>query len=219
LDASSPIPGADEERAELGRALNRLEARARQLALMPAEGEKNDQKRMAVNDRLRWAAGHLIRNTNFLNASSPEDALPLHTFYDRDWRALDAGLAHLEAGDARQAIEALTNDETGVDGAWCALDMSYRIYHRNTIAVRSPGRRDLFWGRNRTALPTDVWAELHSLEDKLARGVADFGAEINALDEKRQVVADVYRKAIAGLAETVDAATALLPIVEESGIR
>jgi hypothetical protein len=33
------------------------------------------------------------------------------------------------------------------------------------------------------------------------------------------VVADVYRKAIAGLAETVDAATALLPIVEESGIR
>jgi hypothetical protein len=66
---------------------------------------------------------------------------------------------------------------------------------------------------------TDVWAELHSLQDKLARGVVGFGAEITALEEKRQAVADAYRKAVAGLAEAVDTATALLPIVGESGVR
>jgi hypothetical protein len=174
---------------------------------------------MAVNDCLRRSANHLIANTNYLNASSPEDALPLHTFYDRDWRALDAALAYLEAGDAWQAIAALTNDETGIGGAWCALDMSYRVYHRHTVGGQSPGRQDLFWGRNRTAMQTDVWAELHSLEDKLGRGVTDFGAEIYALEEKRQAVADAYCRAVSGLAEAVDSATALLPIVEESGVR
>jgi hypothetical protein len=208
---SGPVPGADEERAELDRALNRLEERARWLALWLGDGESDHPQRAATNDGLRRAAGHLIGTTNYLNGSSPEDALPLHVFYDRDWRALDVAVTHLLAGDARQAIAALKNDETGLHGAWCALDMSYPVYHRNTVGGRSPGRHDLFWGRDRTAMLTDVWAELHSLQDKLGRGVTGFGAEISALEEKRQAVADAYRKAIAELADAIQTATALLP--------
>jgi hypothetical protein len=203
------VPGADEERAELERALHGLEARARRLA--PADGAEERAQRLAVNDGLRWAAGHLIRNTNYLNASSPEDAQPLHVFYERDWRALDAAVARLKAGDARGAVWALTDGDAGVYGAWCALDMSYPVYHRNTVGGRNPGRRDLFWGQNRTAMLTDVWVELHALEDKLARGVTDFGAEIFALEGKREAVANAYRGAVAALADVVQAAAALLP--------
>jgi Iap family predicted aminopeptidase len=205
------IPGADEERAELRRALDGLEARGRRLALGLADGDADAARRAAVNDGLRRAAGHLIRNTNYLNACSPEDALPLHVFYERDWRALDAAVGCLTAGDAQGAMAALMHDETGVHGAWCALDMSYPIYHRNTVGGRNPGRRDLFWGEDRTAMLTDVWAALHALEDKVARGVADFGAEIHDLEGKRGAVADAYRRALAGLADVVRTATALLP--------
>jgi len=203
------VPGAGRERAALAQALDRLEERAARLTLVG--GVETEPQRMATNDALRRAAGHLIGHTNYLNASSPEDALPLHVFYHRDWRALDAAVTNLRGGDAEAAIEALTDGETGVHGAWCALDMSYRVYHRNTVGGRNPGRRDLYWGQDRTAMLIDVWAELQTLEDKLARGVTDFGAEIMALEEKAHVVADAYRGALAALTDTVETATALLP--------
>jgi hypothetical protein len=89
--------------------------------------------------------------------------------------------------------------------------MSYPVYHRNTVGGRNPGRGDLFWGQDRTAMLTDVWMELHSLRDKQGRGGSDFGEEIYALEEKAQAVADAYRLAITDLAEAVRVATALLP--------
>jgi hypothetical protein len=64
---------------------------------------------------------------------------------------------------------------------------------------------------------TDVWAELHSLRDKLGRGATDFGAEAYALREKREVVAEAYREAIVELAGVVEEAVAMLPLEVDGG--
>ena len=210
-----PLDGeAEEQLASLRRALDRLEEQADRLSLLPAlwDGAEASKKRDGMNDRLRQATAHLIANINYLDGTAPDDGLPLHVFYDRDLRALDAALAHLAAGEAQQAIAALTDGKTGVHGAWCALDMSYPVYYRNTVGGRNPGRQDLFWGQDRTLMLTDVWAELHSLRDKLARGATDFGAEAYALRQKRGAVAEAYREAIVELAGVIEEAVAMLPL-------
>jgi len=63
---------------------------------------------------------------------------------------------------------------------------------------------------------TDVWMELHTLRDKLSRGVTDFGAEAYALRDKRENVAAAYRDALRGLTGVVKEAVALLPNMEQS---
>ncbi len=168
----------------------------------------------ALNDRLRQVAAHLIAHTNYLDSTAPEDALPLHLFYDRDLRALDTALTYLAAGDAQRAIAALTNAEDGLHGAKWALDVSYAVYHRRTLDGRNPGRRDLFWGQERTAMITDVWAELHTLQDKLTRGRTDFGAEEYALRIKREAIAAAYRDALRDLRTVIEEATAMLPLLD-----
>jgi hypothetical protein len=200
----------DEELATLRQALDRLEQRSEALNLLLAPEDQTGLVQDATNDRLRQAAGYLIAHLNYLDATAPEDALPLHVFYDRDLRALDAALSHLAAGDAQQATAALTDRETGLRGAWCALAMSYPVYHRHAVGGCNPGRRDLFWGEDRTAIITDVWAELHTLQDKLARGVTDFGPEEYALRAKRESVATAYRSAIKQLTHIVEEAAAML---------
>jgi Iap family predicted aminopeptidase len=211
-----PAPGteADEERALLRDALERLENRAETLNQLLAEKcwDAVDPSRDDINDRLRQATSHLIRNINYLNPDSPEDALPLHVFYDRDLRAIDAALAHVVAGDAQKAIAALTDGKGGLLGAWYALETSYPVYYRHVINATNPGRKDLFWGQGRTAALTDAWPVLHSLQDKLARGVADLAAEENTLRQKRNVVAQAYRAALKDLARVLDEAVALLPV-------
>jgi Iap family predicted aminopeptidase len=202
------VQGTDRERANLVRALDRLEERADRLPFVADDEDRAQRK--AMNDALREAAGHLIDQTTYLNASSPDDGLPLHVFYERDWRALDAAVTRLVAGDARAAIGALADGDTGVHGAWCALDMSYPVYHRNTLGARNPARGDLYWGRDRTAMLTDVWQELHSLDDKVARGVTDFGAEIFTLRRKKRAVAEAYREALSELADVIEAVTVRL---------
>jgi Iap family predicted aminopeptidase len=211
-----PAPGAevDEERALLGDALERLENRAETLYQLLAEKRWDavDSSRDDINDRLRHATAHLIKNINYLNPDSPEDALPLHVFYDRDLRAIDTALAHVAAGDTQRAITALTDGKAGVLGAWYALETSYPIYYRRVVSARNPGRKDLFWGQGHTAALTDAWSVLHSLQDKLARGVTDLAAEENMLRRKRNVVAKAYRAALKGLARVLDETVALLPI-------
>jgi hypothetical protein len=202
----------DEELAALRQALDRLEQRSEALNLLLAPEDRTGLAQDAINDRLRQAAGYLIAHLNYLDATAPEDALPLHVFYDRDLRALDAALSHLALGEAQQAMATLTDHETGLRGAWCALEMSYPVYHRHAIGGWNPGRQDLFWGEDRTATITDVWAELHTLQDKLARGVTDFGPEEYALRAKRESVTTVYRSAIRQLTRIVEEAAAMLPL-------
>jgi hypothetical protein len=211
--ANPPCAEAEQELAELRGTLERLEQRANRLKLQLAEEDKErlDDTRDELNDRLRRVTTHLIENLNYLDATAPEDGLPLHVFYDRDLRALDAALAHLAAEDAQMAIAALTDSKTGVHGAWCALDMSYLVYHRNTVGGRNPGRQDLFWGQDRTAELTDVWAELQSLQDKLERSATDLSAEGFALRAKREVVAAAYRDAMRKLTGVIDEAVHLMP--------
>jgi hypothetical protein len=52
--------------------------------------------------------------------------------------------------------------------------------------------------------------ELHSLQDKVARGVTDFGAEEHRLREKRQMVAAAYRAAVRELGRVVEEAAGML---------
>jgi Iap family predicted aminopeptidase len=198
---------AEEELDGLRGALDKLEGRAVRVPEVLIEVEGQD----TLNDLLRRVAAHLIAHINYLDGSAPEDALPLHVLYDRDLRALEAALAHLAEGNAQEAIAALINDRIGLHGAKCALNMSYPVYYRHTSGGRSPGRRDLFWGQERTAKITDVWMELHTLRDKLARGITDFGAEMYVLRDKRETVAAAYRDALRELTSVIKEATALLP--------
>jgi Iap family predicted aminopeptidase len=208
-----PRAEAQGELADLKHALQRLDQQAGRLNLSLAEGaeKRADDTRAKLNDRLRQATTHLIENLNYLDGTAPEDGLPLHTFYDRDLKALDAALAHLAQGDAPSAMAALTDSKAGVHGAWCGLDMSYLVYHRNSVGGRNPGRHDLFWGRDRTAELTDVWITLHNLQDKLARGTTDFGAEACALAEKREVVAAAYRDALRTLTRVIEKVVEMMP--------
>ena len=137
----------------------------------------------------------------------------LHRFYDRDLLALDAALAHLAAGDAQAAIDALIDGKTGLHGTKYALEVSYPVYYRHTLGGRNPGRKDLFWGQGRTAKITDVWLDLHALRDKLARGITDFDAEVHSLLDKRETVAAAYRDAVKELATVLEDAAAMLPQV------
>jgi hypothetical protein len=210
----NPPPGvADGELAGFRRALDTLEQRSQRLnrLLSRMDEVELDRRRKEINNSLSLAAGHMIKNTNYLSAEDPEDALPLHIYYDRDLRALDAALVHLETGEAQKAIAVLADDDTGLHGAWYAAEMSYPVYYRQTIGARDPARQDLFWGKDRTAAITDVWMELHTLRDKLERGVSDFRTEERTLREKRQAVAARYREAIASLTTIVEEVAELLP--------
>jgi hypothetical protein len=224
LDQQSILPYDFTQRAQslratvegldgLASSLDEFERQAEGLnsLLAQAAASGSDRERDALNDRLRQAAAHLISFINYLDASAPEDALPLHLFYDRDVRALDAALAHLAVGDAQAAIDDLVDAKTGLHGAKYALEVSYPVYYRHTLGGRNPGRSDLFWGQGRTANITDVWLDLHSLGDKLDRGVTDFDAEAHSLLEKREAVAAAYRDAVAQLAVVLEDAAAMLP--------
>jgi Iap family predicted aminopeptidase len=208
----TPPPGLDDavdaEVDGLRQALDELEAKAQRWNSPCDETEAGE----SLQDLLCQVAAHLISNINYVDATAPEDALPLHVFYDRDLRALGAVLDHLAAGDAQAAIAALTDDKAGLHGARCALNMSYPVYYRNTLAGRNPGRNDLFWGQDRTSMITDVWGELHTLQDKLARGITDFGAETYALREKHETVAAAYRDALRQLTGVINEAAAMLPL-------
>ncbi len=201
-----PARVAEEELLSLRAALEKLEENAGCLDSLTEKADSGD----SLNDLVRRVAAHLISHINYLDTTGPDDALPLHVFYDRDLRALDTALDHLASMDAQQAIAALTDRKTGLHGAGFALNMSYPVYYRNTLAGRNPGRNDLFWGQDRTPVITDVWAELHTLRDKLKRGITDFGAETYALQEKRDTVAAAYRDAIRQLTDLIQEAATML---------
>ena len=57
---------------------------------------------------------------------------------------------------------------------------------------------------------TDVWGELHTVQDKLARGLTDFDAETYALREKHETLAAAYRDALRQLKDVVNEAAAML---------
>lgn len=208
-----PDAGTKDELVALKQALNKLEQRARHYHLLAETAVTGlAEARDAINDRLRRVVAHFVSHINYLDASAPEDALPLHVFYERDVRALKTALAHLAEKDAGQAIAALTDPKTGLHGARHALNLSYPVYYRHTLGGQNPARGDLFWGQERTAMLTDVWLELHTLGDKLARGVTDFGAEEHTLGDKRETIAAAYRDAIVKLTQIVEESVVMLPL-------
>jgi hypothetical protein len=203
-----PVGVAEEELLSLRAELEKLEESAGRSESLTKKVDSGD----SFNDLVRRVAAHLISHINYLDATGPEDALPLHVFYGRDLRALDRALDRLASGDAQQAMAALTGRKIGLHGARFALNMSYPVYYRNAVAGHNPGRNDLFWGQDRTPVITDVWAELHTLQDKLTRGITDFGAETYTLQEKRDSVAAAYRDALGELTEVIKEAAAMLSL-------
>jgi Iap family predicted aminopeptidase len=213
LENPPPNNAAGGDLEHLKRALAELELQARRFDALRDQAVDEGDATMAqveLNDCLRQVAAHLIGHINYLDATEPEDALPRHAICQRDLRALDSALDRLEARDALGAIAVLTDAKTGLRGARCALNMSYPVYCRHSLSGCNPGRNDLFWGQDRTAMVTDVWLELHTLRDKLHRGITDFGAETHALQEKRAVVAAAYRDALRELTDVIKQAVAML---------
>jgi hypothetical protein len=158
---------------------------------------------MKFNDRLRAAAQHLLPALYYTEGDFPDSGQYEHLLWQQEWLALDKAVACLKQADAQGAIAALTNRETGVRGGWYALHVSYPVYYRNTTGSRNPARPDLSWGKDRTIPFNDVWAELHSLQDKLRRGVADFSPELYTLCQKREQMAGGYREALERLREVL----------------
>jgi len=55
---------------------------------------------------------------------------------------------------------------------------------------------------------------LHTLRDKLNRGITDFGAKTYALQEKRDTVAAAYRAAITQLTDVIKQASSMLSLLD-----
>jgi hypothetical protein len=204
-----PGGSAVQEVSALKSTLDRLagEIEAFELRLERDAGEWGGRRPDPLNDQLRSVVSFLTKHTNYLDGADAEDAHALHTYYARDLHALDDAIAHLEAGEIEEAIETLTHRGTGVRGASWATQVSYPVWHRHTVGGSNQGRGDLYWGENRTATVTNIWAELHSLHDKVGRGVAHVGAEIKALRERREAVLAHYRQALRDLREILAAAS------------
>jgi aminopeptidase YwaD len=215
--ATAPLCAkAEGEVTLLNEALDQLTARAQEFnrALAATGVERSERPSGNVNDALCAAAAHLVENINYLNPNDPDDALPLHVFYDRDLRALDAALDYLAKNDIGRAITALTNRESGMRGAAYALDISYPVYYRRVIDTCNPGRDDLFWATDRTAALADVWGVLHTLQDKSVREIAEYSAEKATLWTKREQLGELYREAVERLAAVVAEAAIMLPVQE-----
>ncbi len=192
----------------LGRLLAAAEAFDRDAESLRRAGSERELD--AAADRLRSAASFLTGQLNFLDGAEAEDAHPLHVYYARDLRALDAALGHLASGRGDEAVATLRDPERGLRGASWAPEMSYPVWYRHTCGGSNQGRRDLYWGKNRTARVTDAWAILTSLRDKLDRGMGDFGAEIYSLCRKRAEVLRDYLESLRMLTGAIQQAAELL---------
>jgi hypothetical protein len=210
--AESPDEGASEEIEALTNSLQRLLAagdafdrEVESLGRAVSEGEMD-----TAADRLRSAVSFLTRHLNFLDGAEAEDAHPLHVYYARDLRALDAAIAQLASEHGEEALATLRDPEHGLRGASWAPEMSYPTWYRHTCGGSNQGRSDLFWGKDRTARVTDAWAILTSLQDKLDRGIWDFGAEIHTLRRERAEVRRDYRESLRMLTGVIHQAADLL---------
>jgi hypothetical protein len=207
------------ELARLLAALDLLEQQAGAVAkIMEQAAQSGDDGLAPLNDQLREAAGRLVSGINYLSVNDPDEALPQHVYFERDLRALGAALTELGAGDAAAAISALTDPKTGVRGGSYARAMSYPVYHHQTVSGEKPGRQDLFWGQGRTAEMTDIWMELHTLDDKNAHDVRDYASEWSRISHLRAMVALAYRESLATLARVIEEVVALLQEIERDKV-
>ena len=168
-----------------------------------ADPPPTTSERLALNDKVRNVARQLIPSFYFTEADNPDSGQYEHLLWQRELLALAQALTHLERGDAQGAIAALTHPETGVQGGWYALNMSYQVYYRNTQTVRNPARTDLLWAKGRTIPLNDIWVDLHNLSDKQQRDLTNFEPEIYNLRQKRDTMAAGYRAALERLGQTL----------------
>jgi len=150
----------------------------------------------ALNDQLRERMRDLLPGFYYTEADFPDTGSYEHRLWERDGVALERALACLAGQDAQGAIAALSAPDDGVQGGWYALNVSYPVYHRCTIAARNPARADLLWGAGRTIPLMDVWAGLHNLQDKARRGVTDFAPEQHTLTEMLVTARVGYQQAL-----------------------
>jgi hypothetical protein len=150
----------------------------------------------AFNDHLREVARRLLPGLYYVETDFPDSGTYEHLLWQREALALDRAVTCLAQGQVGPAIAALTDPQTGVQGGWYALNVSYPVYYRCIVAARNPARSDLLWGEGRTIPLNDVWGLSHTLQDKQQRGLTDFTPELFTLQEKRAAAVAGYREAL-----------------------
>jgi hypothetical protein len=221
-DAARALGLAD----ELAMALDQFDEHARQVALLlsriNAQGRRGLPGRTAamdaVSQQLRAAARTLLLHCSHLGGDFSHEVMYRHVNRQRHLVALDRTIAALEVDNAQRALDILTDKATGLPGAFFGQHVSYPTYHHFTAGAVNPGRPDLWWGKDRALPYLDCWMVLHDLKDKLARGVAGFGAEVHALREQRKIAVDQLRQDLTHLAHVAETAAAMLPVSSLQGL-
>ncbi len=211
---------SEELAPQLADALERLAERASQVERTVAAANSRGWPDLsphqegvdAANQELRQAAAYLLRHCSYLGGDFCHTVLYRHEHRQQHLAALKQAVAALEVGDARQALVALTDRQTGLPGAFFGQYASYRTYHHFVVGAVSPGRPNLFWGRDR-ALPTlDCWTLIADLKDKLARSVTDFDVELFQLCAWHEEMLGLLHRDLSYLINTADTAAKLLPV-------
>lgn len=148
------------------------------------------------SDRLRHLLSRLLPGLYYTEGDFPDTGRYEHLLWEQELLALDRAIIYLDTGRLDEAIAALTDPETGVQGGWYAPHVSRPVYYRHTNGSRDSREIDLLWGEGRTIPFTDIWTDLHNLRDKHRRGVSDVAPELESLGRKRQEVAQGYGDAL-----------------------
>jgi Iap family predicted aminopeptidase len=168
-----------------------------------------------INQRLREAVSHILKSIYCIGGKERDTIAP-HAHYWHNLRAIEQAIAALERGEGDKALAIITDKAEGIYRACYAPYLSYLNYHRYTSGAVNRGRRDLLWGQGRALEELDCWVEVMNLQDKLNRGISDFGAETCSLRAKREEWLMKYRQAVR-LVEHL--ALDLIDILPEEGLR
>lgn len=205
---------------ELVSALDHFENRARQVALALPKIDGQGWSRLlphvaevdAANQQLRTAVNYLLTHCSYLGGDFSHRVMYRHENSQRSLETLDRAIAALESGDAQKALDALTDKETGLPGAFFGQHVSYPTYYHFTTGAVNPDRPNLFWGKDRALPYVDCWMVIHNLKDKLTRNVAGFGAELHILREQRETMMSRLCQDFSHLVRIANAAADMLPV-------
>ena len=204
----------------LSAALERLETRARRLTLALAEANARGWPALAsrsedvdgVNQQLRAAARYLLTHCCGLGGDFSHQVMARHENSQHNLAVLEQAIAALEAGEARFAVDRLTDKKDGLAGGYLSCHASYPTYYHYTVGAANPGRPNLLWARGRALEIVDCWIVVRALLDKIARGATDFGAELHDLRVQREITARCLVEDYAHLDAVAETAATMLPL-------
>jgi Iap family predicted aminopeptidase len=175
---------------------------------------QDDQDRRIdnLNQRHRYILKRLLTQCCYLGGDLCREVMYRHESSQKNLKILDRALVALKDGKACEALNILADKESGLAGAYFGQHISYENYYYYTVGCSKPGRKYLFWGRDRTVNYIDCWIILQALKDKIEQGVTDLGPEYFTVNEYRTntiaALADDYAHTI----ELLDSIEEMLPV-------